>query len=406
MKRFLSFLGAAAGLLLVACPTWAQVYAPPGPRGSTCEPPLTLPPGYGMPGYTMPGTTPSTPSTGARPSDQVGQGNFPQGTPGAGFGGESAVGAGAAQSEAGGQPSGSYSPAMFGDLIGVTGQRVLFLPKGVTPPPGTVSVNNRAALIAPGPTRSAFKITENESPRPEDRVYLTYNYYNNVDRTFTGPGVPQSDLHREMFGLERTFLDGNASIGLRVPFLELTGGQGIDQQELDDISVIFKYAFAYNRQNGDVLSGGMVLTFPTGESIPIVGESSINSTIFSPFIGYIYHFTDDFFVQGFSSVAVPTDARDVTLLFNSVAFGYHAYRATDSGDSLRQIVPTVELHLNNPLNHRGLDTAPIGYADELDVTTGVHVMLNRAEFGLAVCVPVTGPKPMDFEIAASFNYHF
>jgi hypothetical protein len=111
-------------------------------------------------------------------------------------------------------------------------------------------------------------------------------------------------------------------------------------------------------------------------------------------------------MQGFSSLAVPTDARDVTLFFNSIGFGYHAYRATDQGDMLRQVIPSLEFHLNTPLNHRGLESVPIGYQDSLDVTAGVHVYLNRAEIGLAVCVPTMGPKPYDFELAAGFQYHY
>src|SRR5262249_29857955 len=59
-------------------------------------------------------------------------------------------------------------------------------------------------------TRGAFKIADNESPRPQDRVFVNYNYFDRI----LGTSV---DLNRETLGFEKTFLDGNASVGMRVP---------------------------------------------------------------------------------------------------------------------------------------------------------------------------------------------
>lgn len=58
-----------------------------------------------------------------------------------------------------------------------------------------------------------FKTAENESPRPQHRVFLNYNYFNNV--TPAGPGVP---LNRSVVGFEQTFLDESSSFGVRLPF--------------------------------------------------------------------------------------------------------------------------------------------------------------------------------------------
>jgi hypothetical protein len=403
MSRTLFRFNLAAGLCLLAGTAWAQTPVPSGTRGWTAEPPRALPPGCGMPSY--PGyPSMTTPPSGTTGTDQgMGAGQTPT-TPGADQ-------TAAQQSEAGTQPSASFSPVMFGDLIGVVGQRLTLLPPGVSPHPNQhfrVIGGNRIALIAPQPTAASMKITEGESPRPECRVFLEYNYYNNVDRSLNGLGtdVPRSDLHREMIGFERTFLDGNASVGLRVPFLQLTGADDIQDEQIGDLSVIFKYAFLYNHDNGDVLSGGLVLTAATGQAIEVQGESDIHAWYFQPFAGFIYHFTEDLFAQGFSSVAIASDSRDVTLFFNSLAIGWHAYRSPDRDALLTQIIPVVELHANNPLNHRGLDSAPIGFQDTLDVTAGVHVLLRQADIGLAACVPLSGPKPYDFELAGYFNYHF
>jgi hypothetical protein len=69
-------------------------------------------------------------------------------------------------------------------------------------------------------------------------------------------------------------------------------------------------------------------------------------------------------------------------------------------------VPVVELHVNTPLNHRGLDGFPIGFSDTVDVTGGLHVMMKNAKLGMAVCTPMTGPKPYDLEAAASLQFQW
>src|SRR5262249_28822403 len=78
-----------------------------------------------------------------------------------------------------------------------------------TLPPATRNARPRTTRI-PIFSGGAFKIADNESPRPVDRLFATYNYYNNVN-TFGGRDF---DVHREVFGFEKTFLDGNASFGM------------------------------------------------------------------------------------------------------------------------------------------------------------------------------------------------
>jgi hypothetical protein len=86
-----------------------------------------------------------------------------------------------------------------------------------------------------------------------------------------------------------------------------------------------------------VLSTGLVVTTPTAPALEVPGESDINPVVFQPFLGFISNPSRDWFFQGFSSIAVPTDARDVTLLFNSLGAGYWLYRneGPASGDGSR-----------------------------------------------------------------------
>jgi hypothetical protein len=194
---------------------------------------------------------------------------------------------------------------------------------------------------------------------------------------------------------------------MRLPFLQLTGSTSdFEDSHLDDLSMIFKYAFINNRETGNVLSAGIVLTAPTGEGLHIDGESTIHSTVFQPFVGFVYHFDRNLYVQGFSSLAAPSDARDVTLFFNSIAAGYHIYRSDDPGARLRGLVPVAEFHVNTPLNHRGLQQAPLGFDDSVNFTGGVYVQFRRATLGMAVGTPLTGPRPYDVEATANLNIHF
>jgi hypothetical protein len=259
---------------------------------------------------------------------------------------------------------------------------------------------NTAALIS----RGAFKITENESPRPQDRVFLFYNYFNNVGGQFKGPGVGQLDVHRETAGFEKTFLNGEASIGMRLPYLQFDGGP--DSTDLGDLSIIGKFTLLDDRDSGLFLSSGLVVTAPTGGvDFLTASRGTFHPTLLQPYVGYIWG-QDRFFVQGFNSLVVPLDDRDVTIFFSDIALGYTAYRS-DCGGGLSSVTPVFEVHVTTPLNHRGSEAFPLGVADIVDLTLGTHFVLNRhAVLTLGVCTPVTGPQPFDVEGIVQFNYRF
>jgi hypothetical protein len=285
------------------------------------------------------------------------------------------------------------TPNMIGDLLGLAGNQVVRLPNGAT-----------ATARIPPTVAGAFKISENESPRPTDRVFFTYNFFSNVDRSLNPPSIPSFDAHREVFGFEKTFLDEYASIGLRVPAAELTGDGSLGQSDFGDISIVFKYAFVNDRPSGDVLSTGLVLTVPSGESFFTVNGQEVNPVLFQPWVGFI-KYLDDFYVHGFISVEVPTDSRDVTMFFNDYGIGYRMYH--DDFGMITSIVPTFEVHVNTPLNHRGTAGDPLGVPDWVDLTGGVHFGLwDRSSLTLAVGAPVTGPKPFDVEAIVQVNVHF
>ena len=77
------------------------------------------------------------------------------------------------------------------------------------------------------------------SPRTKTRVrptafFITYNYFNGVGSGI--PDVPTFDMHREAFGFEKTFLQGDASIGLRLNTLQDTGDGSLGNSVFGDMT--------------------------------------------------------------------------------------------------------------------------------------------------------------------------
>jgi hypothetical protein len=431
-------------VLLWSLWTWTSAHAEPPPT-------VTFPSCPALPG-TAPGTTPPGQAPGAEAAAPT-----PDSTA-------------AQQSEAGTQPSASYSPTMFGDfmplvsggqivetlniqtgrsnvanlntangvvtitpnsviftfpsgqralpsaLVGATFNVDIILPDGSILPAGqpltrgkllssTVFAGPFTAVTAAGSASivgaGAFKITENESPRPQDRVFLTYNYYNDANKEFAA-----FDLHRQIIGFEKTFLDGDASIGMRLPFFEVDGDDGMQQTDIGDLSVILKYAFYNDRDSGNLMSAGVVVTLPVGEQIKGASVPDIHPTLVQPFFGFIY-VMGDAYLHGFSSLLVPFDSRDAVILFNDIALGYNLYRNPDRDSWFTSVTPTIEAHFNDPLTQRGSRHTPIGVADTIDLTAAVRLGLGcRSTLGLGVVTPVTGPRPFDVEAQVQFNYRF
>jgi hypothetical protein len=377
---------------------------PPPPCPSQPLPPALQQPGLEpVPPSQQPGVTPTPPSQ--QPSPEA-----------------------AAAPEAA-QPEPSFASeqafASGGTTINMLGDQ-LFVPLGV---PSLAFLNRGQPGFPPLPGSRPFspilvpairnfEISEDESPKPQDRVYFGFNYFDNVNKTVDE--ILQSDLHRlrvyrETFGLEKTFLDGNASVGLRLPIDTLTTESNVpgissDNTAVGDLTVILKYAFWRDRQTGSLLSGGLAITTPTGpekfaNSSAVV---NINDTILQPYIGY-YWSLGRTYVHGFSAIDVPTDSRDVTLLHNDLGIGYYLYQDRTGCRLLTAAIPTFEVHINDPLNHRGATNFadPAGTPDWVDLTTGMTFEFHRrATLAGALVVPVTGPKPFDFEVLVQLNVRF
>jgi hypothetical protein len=332
----------------------------------------------------MPGLTPGTPGA----DQQQGAASQPPSTD-----------AFAQAPPAGGEGAQTALPNMIGDL-GISGSTLQFITStrtvtttsgfGVSRTVTTRQITTRTPVHVPIVSRGLFKISEDESPRPQDRVFIDYNYFADVSL----PGSPQSQVHFETFGFEKTLFDGAASFGIRVPYIQQSGPFGSD--DVGDISFILKYALYDDRQTGNLISGGLVVTAPTGQSIDLYDGSSIHSTLLQPYLGAIWA-VDRFYMNGFAEVVIPTDSRDVA--FGAVDVGM-GYRIAD------YFIPTFEAHVNTSFNHHGIENDPIGFADSVVLTSGFHSIIGRAVFTAGVAVPVSGPRLEDVEAIVQLNFRF
>jgi hypothetical protein len=274
---------------------------------------------------------------------------------------------------------------------------------------------------APGgavlPSPRTFQIADNESPQPLDRVYFSFNYFDNLFQSANralGGDVRNLRVYSETFGLEKSCLDGAASIGLRLPLNTINAdstlpGLASTSTDVGDLSVILKYAFYRTEDNSRLLSAGLAVTAPTGPG-SFAGDrvGRFHDTTVQPFLGYQCT-RGNGFLHGFASVDVPTDSNEPTLLFNDLGAGYYLYRSPDAGRFLTGIAPTLEVHVDTPLSHRGgigpLD--PARASDLVDLTAGVNLeFLQAKRLALGVVVPTTGPKPFAIEALVQFRCSF
>src|SRR5262245_15810422 len=89
-------------------------------------------------------------------------------------------------------------------------------------------------LIGDG-TLNGAKVAEDSSPLPRDRIFFNYNYFDSV-----APNVAAGTF-REVIGFEKTFLQGNGSIEIRLPFQQFVDPNAV-VFEFGDPTIVFKYA--------------------------------------------------------------------------------------------------------------------------------------------------------------------
>jgi hypothetical protein len=361
----------------------------------------------------QPGAAPTAPTAPTEPT-----------APGAPTAPEAAPETGAPASGLGGALASRMGPTvMYGDLFMMNGHLSQLAlsgsqfrpPPPPEPPPVRNPLSQKSAQL--NPSVRSFKIANNQTPFPVDRITYSFNFFDYVNQSVNQRfQVPISHMraYQHNWGFEKTFWDQNASFGMRIPLNTLNGnsnvsGLGQNATSLGDLSMYFKYAFWMDRAAGRVFSGGMALTAPTGPA-QFAGAPylrAVHYTMLQPYIAFQWTF-DRLYLIGFSAVDVPT-GHDVTMYYNDLGLGYYAFRNEDPEGLIQMIAPIFETHVNTPLTHRDVFNARdiAGTADVVNLTEGLSIFFrNRSVLSMGIVNPVTGPRPFSLEALVLFNMYF
>jgi len=271
-------------------------------------------------------------------------------------------------------------------------------------------------------TVSRLKIAENQSPKPQDRVFYSFNYYANVNQhvnlKFDLP-ISGVKVYRHILGFEKTFLDGNGSFGVRFPIDTVTANPNFASSSpvrtdtstaAGDLSFFGKFIVAENPDNGSLISVGLAVGTPNGPSRFGGAEylASLHSTTIQPFVGYIWN-RDRFYIHGFTAIDTAASDRLATLVYNDIGLGYFLFQSDEPDDWLTAVVPTFEVHINSPLTHGDWNNTndPGAIPNIVNLTYGINFGFNRGSIlTFALATPVTGPRPFDFEAMLLLNVFY
>jgi hypothetical protein len=199
--------------------------------------------------------------------------------------------------------------------------------------------------------------------------------------------------------------------------------------------MVVKVAPISNPVTGSAITGGVVFTFPTGPKAFGLDGKNINTTLFQPFGGWVMNM-GSFFFHGFVGVTIPqqdvipailsTDfgigfwlfddgsgrAEYYRNVYDRTAFGhqrpsYIADLRTSPFCWIRNIIPTVELHWDQPFNDNTARDSGITIPNTVIMTGGVHFVFNNtATLTISGGAPVNGPRQYTNEMNAALNLRF
>ena len=228
------------------------------------------------------------------------------------------------------------SPEMFGDLA-TFGQFQLT----------QIDFESGQQWVFQGPLpgiSASQKVADNGHPLPRDRVFYTFNHFQNAinqPRRFDDPfdlgegsfaQTDSSSFFRHTIGIEKVFLDGDSSIEARLRFqhgadqsfgtapLSFPGGFG--GPTLDDLLLINKWLLYESEQW--VIAGGMAVGVPTAEDV-VVRMRGIRldieneAVLLHPFLASLYQANDDWFFQAYGQVQVAANGNPVRVTTESAA---------------------------------------------------------------------------------------
>ncbi len=375
-----------------------------------------------------PGTTPFVPepkSAVPGQAPQTGQGGAAAAAPNANTPSSAAANANNALSQAGqgeqvASAAESYAPNMIGDWLVPT-----FVTVGHSGTSDCVS--------SPSGGFGRFKMADDTSPLPQDRVLLDNSYFSGAYGANGAGADTRFGVDGFEAGFEKTFLSGAASIELRAPL----SNEDTLGTRFGDLGIAVK-GLLINRSDLAICAG-MSMNVPTGPNVVDTGLEAGAETVtienqsvhLLPFVGALWMPSSRFFAQGYIQLDMDASGNEVlagptagpltsvgrlydpTFLYVDVGAGYWLRRGDDSR-LISGIACIGEIHVNESLASGGVISdgsivvPPYNYSF-VDLTAGVHLDVGQhcnVTFGYVA--PLSGGPARDFngEFRALCNYRF
>jgi hypothetical protein len=309
---------------------------------------------------------------------------------------------------------------MIGDFFGGRGIEVSYFsdPTRVMPLPGNAVPR--------------FKMAENTSPLPQDRLYFDFNSYTDVPLTDS-----PSSVRSFAPGFEKTFFDGVASFEMRLPMASTLsndvfadGSTATAAGEVGNMGIALKTLLL--RREKFLLSGGLAMSLPTAQDTQLITNRSPNATTLlefqnqavhlMPFFGGLWTPNDRWFAIGYVQIDVdangdpvvinpnsrqPTIGRyhDTNYLYTDLGLGYWARRSENRDQFLTGLAYVLEFHWNQSLQGQqvlNVGGYQIGTPAEnvscTDLTVGAHLELYRmTTLTAAFVTPLTSDRDRQFD---------
>ena len=312
----------------------------------------------------------------------------------------------------------------------------------------------------PSITEFPWKISENDSPIPRDRVFFSYNHFQNVfqisETPLTPPGptqIRQEPIDRYTLGFEKTFFDGWTSVEVRMPFIgnidaQLPSFGYTNTGNVGNLTVVLKSLLYMD--SATAVGAGMAIETPTGtDTFTRVDTTRLrfrnDAAHLLPYIGFVWSPGDPrwgwgsgLFLSGFAQIDINANGNRVDVIdvnnmsrgslgtltdqnlgFLDLAAGYWLYR--DPGaPRLTGLAAITELHYTTTLQDVDRINGNVGgnaiflnntgnRFDVLNGTIGVQALLfDASSLRVAGVFPLGNEdrRLFDSEVQVQFNRRF
>lgn len=289
----------------------------------------------------------------------------------------------------------SAAPAMMGDFFGGS---FLF-------------GSGEATTVALAGGDRRYKIAENVSPMPQNRVYFNYNHFHNALQDVAGN---QYSLDRFAFGSERAFGDGQFSIDARLPFSSALNSTYDYDNPVPQATELGNLGFGLKalllKTETWLVSAGTTIVLPTGDDYReraggadrlVVKNDAVHM---APYLGLLVTPNQQWFFQGFVQTDFDLNGnelitfgnsqgtiQDQNLMFVDVSMGRWLARRRISSRRTLGIAAISELHYTTTMNNSDFVSGfgnSFAHIDVLNTTLGMHLQYGLAALRIGAAAPL------------------